>query len=126
MKIQYENIKKRLRNSLILAFIWLIWGVASFYIYSSTTPAYGFLSCAFAYFALFWYQLRYPYLTIENGLIYKNTLWSSKIELSKIKNIDKKVYSIIVVSDNSTLTIDTQLIDKESLAELKSILNIKN
>lgn len=125
MKIQYLNIKKRLRNNLIMGFGLLIWSIILIFLpESDKIKVLGFLVISLGYFGLYLYLRKSPYLTIENDLIYKNSLFSSKIALSEIKSIDKKINRIIIVTDNSILSIDTQLIDKESLAELKAILKI--
>ena len=124
MKIQYQNIKTRLRNYLILACLWLIWGVVSFYIYKSSIPAFGFLFCSFSYFTLFFYKLRYPYLTIENGRIYKDYIFSKKLALADIKTIDNVEGKYILKTDKAQISINPNLIDFESLTELKSILKI--
>lgn len=124
MKIQYQNIKTRLRNYLILACLWLIWGVASFFFYNSSIPACGFLFCSFSYFVLFFYKKRYPYLTIENGRIYKDYIFSKKLALADIKTIDKVEGKYILKTDKTQISINPNLIDFESLTELKSILKI--
>lgn len=125
MKIQYHNIKKRLRNYLILAIMWLIWGVVSLYLYNhNTISAYGFLVISFVYFSLFFYKKRYPYLTIENGLIYKDNIFSKKLALADIKTIDKVEGNYILKTDKAQISINPNLIDIDSLTELKSILKI--
>ncbi len=125
MKIQYQNIKKRLRNYLIVAFMWLIWGVASLYLYNpNTITAYGFLVCSFGYFALFLYAFKFPYVTIENGLIYKDNLFSKKLALVDIKTIEKVEGNYILKTDKAQISINPNLIDIDSHTELKSILKI--
>ncbi len=66
------------------------------------------------------------YLTIENGIISVNQPFGKKINLTEIKRIKKLGGDYILKSDKKELTINTQIIDPNSLAELNTALKKLN
>ena len=63
------------------------------------------------------------YLTIENGIIEQMWLFGKKIELGKIKQIEKFAGEYILKTDKTELTINMKLIDTNSLTELNAVLD---
>ncbi|MCM4168129.1 hypothetical protein KCTC52924_03683 [Arenibacter antarcticus] len=122
MKIRY---KKRHQNvSLIFGLIWLV----LFFIFRFTKEEdnwtdYGWLVISCMYLSVYFYQLRYKYLTIEKGIIKVNYPLGKKISLMEIKGIKKFAGDYILKTDKRKLTIHTKIIDLKSLADLTSELN---
>ncbi|MGB0883299.1 MAG: hypothetical protein ACPGTG_01120 [Flavobacteriales bacterium] len=128
MKIHYS--KKHLKKQLVS--IYLFFGLALticlclyFLGYDVFSSAYlglwiGALGPGTA--ALFMYLAYYKnyFLSIENGSIQKNTMFSKPIKLADIEHV--KVFSGDYILKNKTKTIDfvidTQLIETESLEKL--------
>jgi hypothetical protein len=74
------------------------------------------------------YSFNYfnQYLTINNNVIKENHPFGKKINLTEIKNIKKFAGDYILKTEKTELTINTQIIDEKSLAELNLILNKLN
>ena len=78
------------------------------------------------YLGLYFYQKNYKYLTIENGIINVNGPFGKKLNLTEIKRIKKFAGDYILKTDKKELTINTQIIDPNSLAELNAELEKLN
>ena len=87
---------------------------------------YAFLIISFLYLGTYFYEKRNQYLTIENGLISVNQPFGKKIRLTEIKRIKKFAGDYILKTDKTELTINTQMIDPNSLADLNTELEKLN
>jgi hypothetical protein len=120
MKIGYK--KRNLNVNLISGLIWLVWFFVG--VFGKEEPNwtdYGWIFISLMYLGLYFYQKNYKYLTIENGIINVNGL-----NLTEIKRIKKFAGDYILKTDKSELTINTQIIDPNSLAELNTELEKLN
>jgi len=74
------------------------------------------------------YSINYfnQYLTIDNNMIKENHPFGKKIKLSELKNIKKFAGDYILKTEKTKLTINTQIIDEKSLAELNLLLDRQN
>jgi hypothetical protein len=125
MKIGYK--KKHLNVNLILGLVWLIWFFVG--VFGKEKPNwtdYGWIVISLMYFGLYFYQKNYKYLTIENGIINVNGPFGKKLILTEIKRIKKFAGDYILKTDEKELTINTQIIDPNSLAELNAELKKLN
>jgi hypothetical protein len=121
MKIRYK--KKHLNHSLIFGTLWLIISLLGIFIKENPYwTDYGFIIISFLYLGTYFYGKRNKYLTIENGQICVNKPFGKKIGLTEIKQIKKFAGDYILKTDKTELTINTQIIDEKSLAELNSEL----
>lgn len=75
------------------------------------------------YLIRYFYQRDNKYLTIENGLMKENGPFGKKIKLTDINQIEKYAGDYILKIKKTKLTINTELIDPNSLAELKKELD---
>ena len=117
MRIAYK--KRNLNINLILGIVWLIFGLLSLnYNGENNWTDYGYLVFGILYLILYFYQIRNKYLTIENGILKINGSFGKKINLTEIKRIKKFAGDYILKTDKKELTINTQIIDPNSLAEL--------
>lgn len=125
MKIKYT--KKRLNTNLILGIIWAVFGFVSL-IYDGLIRwlDFGYIFIAILYLGQYIYEYKQQYLTIENGVICKNSFFSKKIELNKIIRIKKFTEDYILKTENQELTINTEIVNKKSLSELNRILSELN
>ena len=125
MKIEHK--KKHLNVNLILGLVWLIWFFVG--VFGKEEPNwtdYGWIVISILYLWLYFYQKNYKYLTIENGIINVNGPFGKKLNLSEIKRIKKFAGDYILKTDKNELTINTQIIDPNSLAELNTELEKLN
>ena len=125
MKIRYK--KKRLKLYLIMTIFWLIFGVLNliFNDFGKWTT-YSLLGISAMYIAIYSFNYFNQYLTIHDNVIKENYLFGKKIDLAEIKQIKKFAGDYILKTDNTELTINTQIIDPNSFAELNSELEKLN
>jgi hypothetical protein len=125
MKISYK--KRNMNFNLIFGLMWLVW----FFILILTTDKpnwtdYGWIVISAMYLSLYFYQRQNKYLTIEHGFIKENSPFGKKINLTDIKQIKKFAGDYIIKTEKTKLTINTQIIDPNSLTELKNELDKRN
>jgi len=125
MKIKYKP--KHLNVNLIFGLFWLLWFFIG--VFGKEEPNwtdYGWIVISLMYLGMYFYQKNYNYLTIENGFIKQNWPFGKKMNLNEIKRIRHFAGDYILKSENKELTINIQLIDEESLLELKTELKKLN
>lgn len=87
---------------------------------------YGYLVIGMLYMGQYLYEISNQYLTIEQGILIKNSIIRKKIKISDIIRIKKFTGDYTLKTKTEELKINTQLIEAQSLAELNKILgNLK-
>ncbi len=125
MKIRYK--KKRLLFNLAIGVAWLILGILGNNLKETVRwMDYGFVFISFLFIATYLYESTQQYITIKNGFIQINQLFGKKMKLDEIKSIRKFAGDYILETDTSKLTINTNLIEEESLSNLDSVLSELN
>jgi len=125
MKISYK--KKHLNINLILGLVWLVWFFVGVFVNEEPNwTDYGWLIISLSYLGLYFYQKHYTYLTIENGMININGPFGKKLNMNDLKQIKKFAGDYILKTDQKELTINTQIIDPNSLAQLDAELKKTN
>lgn len=118
-----------MRINLIMGIFWLAFAVVQLFTLGSESNnwiKYGWLGISLMYIIRYSYLYVNQYLTIENGIIKKNSPFTKKMNLTEIKRIRKFAGDYILKTDKAELTINTQMIDPDSLAELNTELNKLN
>jgi len=113
--------------NLIFGLVWLVWFFIG--ILTKDKPNwtdYGWIVISGMYLIGYFYQRQNKYLTIENGIIKVNSPFGKKLNLTEIKRIKNFAGDYILKTDNKELTINTQIIDPNSLAELNAELEKLN
>ncbi|UII20925.1 hypothetical protein [Fulvivirga ligni] len=77
-------------------------------------------------FSVYFYQRYFKYVTIENGFINENGPFGKKLALDKIKQIREFAGDYILSTDDKSMTINTQIVAKDSLPLLKNSLQQLN
>ncbi|WFO17143.1 hypothetical protein [Cellulophaga baltica] len=125
MKIKYK--KKRNYINLTLGLFWILLGVISLIQDDAIRwTDYGYLLAGTLYIGQFLWNITNQYLTVENGIIKKNTPYGKKIKLNEINWIKKFAGDYTLKTETEELKINTELIEKNSLAELICILEKLN
>ena len=75
---------------------------------------------------LYYFENRKQYLTLKNGELIKNTLFPKKLKLNQIRSIKEFAGDIKLITEKNEFVIDTQIIEPNSLAELKNELKNYN
>lgn len=121
MKIDYK--KKHLNVNLIFGIIWLLYGIIKVIDNEKLNWIdYGWFVLSAIYLGTFFYKKKEKYLTIENEVLRINSPFGKKINLTEIKRIKKFAGDYILKTDKMELTINTQIIDPNSLAALNTEL----
>ena len=121
MKIGYK--KRHLNVNLIFGLFWLLWFFIG--VFGKEEPNwtdYGWIVISLMYLGMYFYQKNYNYLTIENGFIKQNWPFGKKMKLKEIKGIKHFAGEYILKSELKKMKINIQLINEESLLELKTEL----
>lgn len=122
MKIKFKS--RHIKFNLIFGIFWIIFFILGVFVKEETHWIdYGYLLMSVLYLGLYFYQKENQYLVIENGFIKYNRPFGSKLDLSEVKAIRKFAGDYILKSDNKDFTIDTQLVDPDSLVALNAELN---
>ena len=125
MKIQYK--KRQLNFNLIFGIIWFIYFFVKLLFDDKLHWIdYGWILISLIYFGSYFYQKKYKYVSIENGILTVNGPFGKKLNLTEIKRIKKFAGDYIIKTDKKELTINTQIIEPNSLAELNAELEKLN
>ncbi len=109
--------------SLALGIVWIIFGTISFIGDDDIRwTNYGYLLAGILYIGQYLWNISNQYLTIENGIIKKNSINGKKINLNEITWIKKFAGDYTLKTKNLELKINTDLIDEKSLTELNKVL----
>ena len=125
MRIRYK--KKQVNLILNLGLLWLVNGI--FQIVFNENPKeihYYWFVLSGLHLIIYFYQKKGEYLTIENGIIKQNWPFGKKINLDEVKSIRHFAGEYILKSESQKMKIDIQLIDEESLPNLKAELKKLN
>ncbi|WP_426430085.1 hypothetical protein ACPX19_11165 [Winogradskyella sp. HB-48] len=129
-KIRYskERLISNLRIGIFFISIGIILVLLSFVIgewkeISIQSVGVGQFGAGFFMLIFYYFENRKQYLTIENGELTKNTLFPKKIKLNQIKSIKEFAGDLKLITDKNEFVIDTQIIEPNSLLELKNELN---
>jgi len=124
IEIRYKRM--HLRWKFVFGLFWMILGIISITNNSENYFNYGYLIVSLLYFGIYLFKIKYQYLTIENGSIILNSIFSQRISFTDLNQIKKKGKNYIIQSEKSELIIDTTLIDKNSLKDLNVVIkNLK-
>lgn len=125
MKIRFK--KKRIYPNLILGLFWTVLG--SYKIIEDDNlrwPDYLYLIAGILFICYFFYDLINQYLTIETGTIRRNIFYGypQKINLDEVILIKKTAEGYTIQTESQKMKIKTDLIEDNSLAELKNVLEL--
>ncbi len=121
MIIRYK--KKYLKSRLIFGIGFPLLGLAA--ILLDDNPSiffYGYFLIGFIGLATYLFEKQKQYLSIENGILTKNTLFPKKIHLADIILIKKFAGDLTLITEKEKLVINIDLIDEESFVNLELLL----
>ena len=120
IEIRYKRMHLRWR--FVFGLFWLILAIISITNNSENYFNYGYLVVSVLYFGIYFFKSKYQYVTIGDGAIRLNNIFPQRINFEDLSQIKKKGKSYILQSEERELHINTKLIDKNSLKDLKVIL----
>lgn len=117
MKIAYK--RKFLRSNLILGILWSAVGILQV-VFGDQPRWLDFMwfILGAAYLGMTFYNSRYKYLTIEDGVIKENWPFGKEVALNTILQIRKFAGDYTLKTGGKHLKINTQIIDPQALAQL--------
>ena len=121
--------KRKLRINLIFGVFWLVFAIIQMFILDNESKGwmkYAWLGISLMYITMYFYEYFNQYLTIENGIIKTNSLFGKKMNMTEIKQIKRFAGDYILKTDKTEFTINTQIIDPDSLVELNTELEKLN
>ncbi|MBZ9632223.1 hypothetical protein LB465_15685 [Salegentibacter sp. LM13S] len=127
MKIRFK--KKRIYPNLILGLFWMVLGIYKLIEDNDLRwPDYLYLIAGILFISYFFYDLIDQYLTIETGTIRKNILYGypRRINLDEVNLIKKTAGGYTLQTESQKMKIKTDLIEGNSLTELKNVLESLN
>lgn len=98
-------------------------GLFAVYINSSSIFSYLWIFVGILQLATSLYQKKHQYLTIEEDRIVKHSLLPKSIALSDIKRIRKYMNSYKIEAENSSIRIEKDFIENDSLFKLNHFLD---
>lgn len=117
MKIGYT--KRHMKVNLIIGLVWFVWFFVSVLIKDKLNWIdYGWIVISGLYLSLYFHQRKNKYLTIEDGVIKKNSWFGKKLYLSEIVQIEEFTGNYIVKTDKEELVINTEIIDPDEIPKL--------
>lgn len=121
MKISYK--KKHLYVNLGLGLFWLFYFILNvFFNENPNWLDYGWIVISLMYLGLYYYQKKYKYVIIDNGIIMLDGPLGKKLYLKDINRIKKFAGDYILKTGDKDLAINTQIIAPDSLAQLNAEL----
>lgn len=121
MRIGYK--KRHVNLNLFLGIIWFVFCLIGFLVREKPYwTTYGYLIMSIAYLTICFFQKKYKYIVIENGIIKVNSFSRKKLKLNEIIKIKKFAGDYILKTNKNELAINTQLIEPESLIQLNTEL----
>ena len=121
MKILYN---KRQQTFLLLwGIVWLVLGSVSYIIEPSRFISLG-LIMGIAYICIYGFRKTFHYAVLDENSIKKVGLTKQIINLDDVVSVRKFAGDYIIKTKARTMTLNTNLIDKQSLPELKRFFDI--
>ena len=120
MKIQYK--KRNLNFNLYFGIFWLLLFLSHIFFSEELDWIDYSLLISLAYFGTYFYQRKYKYVIINNGILTINGPFGKNINLDEIKRIKRFAGDYILKTEKKALTINTKIIDPNSLAKLDAEL----
>lgn len=121
--MRFNYSRKHLNIQLILGLVWLVW--FGFKWLAETDLKwidYGWLLISLTYLGVYIYLRQHGYLSIANGELGINSPLDKSLRLEDIREIRRFAGDYILKTGTKKLTINTQVLDRESLKQLDAVL----
>ena len=120
MKIRFS--KRRLFSNLVLGILFSI--MSSLRIFEGTASYFTYFQLLLGLLMIgtYFFEMKYQYLSIKNDVLTKNNLIKKTVQLDKIEQVQTFPGRIKLASSEKNLSINTSIIDKESINDLYRVL----
>ncbi|WP_324718968.1 hypothetical protein [Salinimicrobium sp. HB62] len=120
MKIKY--CRSLIRNNYGYGLTMIILGIFAVYINSSSIFSYLWIFLGILQAETSYYRQTYQYLTIQEDKLIRHSLIPKSIAVADIKRVKKYVNSYKIETNNQSMRIEKDFIDRESLKRLNLFL----
>ena len=120
--LQLKYSKKQLLYSLGFGLLWILIFVFYYVFRSESYFGYGYLAIGVVFLANYLYKKLFHYASIENGVLIKNDLFRKQIKLNEITDLHYFSGKYKLLSRQSEMTLNTMLLEKKSLEDLKKVI----
>lgn len=126
--MKYNYSRQRLKLNNFNAILFVILAVVEVIRSGGITGFFSIFLVFLAALSVFniFYELKYQYLTLEDGWLRVNHLFGKKIRLEDLRVIEKNSSGLILRSDKKTFKVNKVLIDQDSLNLLEKELRKLN
>lgn len=124
--IQLEYSKKQLRYSWMFGILWMLIFAFYFIFRKESYFGYAYLAIGILFLGTYIYKKTVHYATIKNGILIKKSIFSKRIKLDQITDVRYFAGKYSLMTDASEITINTMLLDKKSIDDLKKIIHQLN
>lgn len=120
MKIRYS--KTRLFSNLLLGSLFTLWGTVKWLEGSASYFGYLQLLLGILMVGNFFFERHNQYLKIENGILTKHSLRKKSLKLEEVVQIKSFPGKIKIFTSEENLSINTGIIDEDSIKDLYPVL----
>jgi hypothetical protein len=124
MKIAFK--KRHLNLNLFYGLFYILAGVMTFKSNQQWWYAIFYILVPLLFIFKYFLLKHKKYVVIDKGFIQVNSLFSKRIQISEIIDIEKYAGKYTIKTDTKKLSIDTSLIEKEALVLLNATLENLN
>ena len=114
--------RKIVRKELILGSVFFILGVAFIWSEPDSIFRYGLVLLGLLHLISGFYQLRNPYLKVENGILTRVGLLPKTIKLSEVEKTRKFAGDYTLFSKGKKLKINSELVNSHQKTELTNFI----
>ena len=120
---QFKYSQKQLRTIFLFGILWLVIFGLYFFFRSESYFGYGYLVIGISFLASYIYKKTVHYATLKNGILTKHDMLPKRINLDQITDVNYYAGKYKIMTKQSEMTLNTMVLDKASIEELKKIIS---
>ncbi len=123
---QFKYSVKQLRTIFLFGILWIL--IFGFYFFFRTDSffGYGYLVIGISFFASYIFKKNVHYATLKDGLLTKHDILPKRIHLDQVTDVTYYEGKYRLLTKQSEMTINTMVLDKTSIDDLKKIIKQLN
>lgn len=119
--LQFKYSTKQLRYSLLFGLLWILIFVFYSIFRSESFFGYAYLAMGIIFIGTYFYKKIFHYAVIKDNVLIKKDIIPKRIKLDEITDIHYFSGKYKLVTKTSEMTINTMLIDKTAIKDLKKL-----
>lgn len=120
---QFKYSKKQLRIIFVFGILWFL--VFGFYYFfrAESYFGYAYLIIGILFMGSYIYKKTVHFATLKNGILTKHDLLPKRINLDQVTDVSYFAGKYKLVTKHSEMIINTMVLDKTAIEDLKRIIN---